>query len=551
MSKRIKKVLRGREVTSTMGWRAARALVLALTIGLTGVAGADTVATLSKGATQIGEYSTIKAAVDEWNNQQNNGQNGDYTITVKNGTYDETGITFEQRKENCTLRFQAETAGGVTNAPTAKANVFVIDGMGDAKSGNAIVFDGITVDLRADGASDAYAFYFGNNTAGNYARNVTVQNSTLLATSGGTSGAFMSDKVNAFGLLVTNCTITGFKYALSARFQDKSGFEAEYPMPNYCIAFKDSRIAGGSLINNQMSASVLVDGCTVDSTNDYTIRSASGGNPLTVTVVDSTITYTNNKEEGGIFVCRSSDVITITNSTLDRSGSATNYDVYNKSQTPTIKAGSYIFHSDGKKSEPLAADYTVTETGYNFTVTDTPTVIIVDPISGQTNTTIEAIGTTAKSGSEVMIPAGSYEQTLVTNADDSVTLTVGTHSTTFASYYDIAAVSYAGGIQYSVTLTSDEDRNGTRIEADGTTPALNVVTGTGSLEICVPNVQSDLWYATKTSSDFATVDAADSYGWAKGSELLAGACTLTTEPSAGAVQRFSKVVVTDRDPDAE
>ena len=262
-------------------------------------------------------YTSISDAITAFNSMGN----GEYVLTILNGTYDVSGMTIQQ-VENKKLTVKAETPYGVTLKNTSDSDeyIFYIDSNSGYRENADILFSGINFDVSdsTEAKDVSAAIYLGTGNNDRYTQNVTVENCNFVGNTNncyavycGNSGSGAKNVTvkncngdslkgiwggNVTNLLIEDCEFTNMESLVNSGSENTQAFNEGEP---YLVTIRN------------LTAEVRLD----EPHDNYGIR-MNGGKLL---VEDSNLSFSYNYSEGsyGLIVFRyKNNVADIKNSRL-------------------------------------------------------------------------------------------------------------------------------------------------------------------------------------------------------------------------------------------
>ena len=272
----------------------------------------EKIATLSNGTESTG-YDSIKEAVDAWNEEED----GNYTLTIRNGEYREYDIVIRQ-KEGRNLTIKAETLRGVVMHDAGEAgkvnHIFYVSGEGNRSGSDTLVIDGIDFHIATAGLvgkdgdtatnNCSIAVRLGKNVDGNaewYAHNVTVRNCHFYGDPEISYPVYSSSKSDPINITVESCYAEKVKTVYGGRGSNIVLRASEFVDVMSILNSQAEITAPAEGYNSTIEGVTATVSWSEQKDDMYAIRS-SGGNVL---IKESDIRMENNTEDyAGLVVLR-------------------------------------------------------------------------------------------------------------------------------------------------------------------------------------------------------------------------------------------------------
>jgi hypothetical protein len=263
-------------------------------------------------------YYTIQAAIDAYENAEN----GDYTIIIKDGTYNEDGIVIKQQVgKSLTIKSESEHGAILVNDSSVDSTgIFHVSGGSNYDTG-AVTFEGIRFELPAGDEVNCFGIKLLSGTEDRYASNVTVRNCEFIGSVEKSCAVYSASHSSPKDILIEGC--------------NGDGLTALYNGYGSGITIKDSELTNArGLLNSQSTDStneLVIDNVEAsiayEPSKDMDAIKINGGH---LTVKDSNITlyYNGANRSSGLIVIRGGATIVINNSTLTANKVGGDYDVY-------------------------------------------------------------------------------------------------------------------------------------------------------------------------------------------------------------------------------
>lgn len=291
---------------------------------------------LQKGET-VKYYSPIKTAIAAYENAEN----GDYTIIIKDGTYNEDGIVIKQQVgKSLTIKSESEHGAILVNDSSVDfTGIFHVSGGSNYDTG-AVTFEGIRFELPAGDEVNCFGIKLLSGTEDRYASNVTVRNCEFIGSVEKSCAVYSASHSSPKDILIEGCK--------------GDGLTALYNGYGNGITIKNSQLTNArGLLNSQSTESaneLVIEGveATIDyqPSKDMDAIKINGGN-LTIKNSNITMNYNGATRSSGLLVIRGGSTITIEDdSILTTSKVGGDYDVYTFYGIEPASQSNTVFNGD-------------------------------------------------------------------------------------------------------------------------------------------------------------------------------------------------------------